>query len=159
MANENGNPNPGIAKAGEATQFSSDRQDQEEISRKGAEEKHRRSSIRSSQRRLSGYVPGVGVDITGTPKSPTANQLAQAFGKGRKFDDLTMAEIMAITSARQAMGNPKAMENYIVNTEGKLIDKKADLPAGGSFAALVEAAANLERLEQGEDDEDEESNS
>lgn len=135
MARPGGNPD--IAK--HAVKFSSDREDQEEISRKGGEAKN---SIRRAQRRLAAHKPGT--------DTPQLRDFARAFHPHGKLSELTVAQLMAIKSAQQATQNYKAMENFINNVDGKLIEKKAEVQMG-SLVDIVAAADQIRDLEENGD--------
>lgn len=149
-----GNPDghPDIVEIGKSTRFG---EPGGADPAEAAEEKHRRGSPRSALRRLACHMPEIEITPEGTMKAPSPNQIAQAFGRGKKFNQLTMAEIWAIQFQKQGMQDGKIMTKVIENVDGKLLEKKAEAKVG-TLAELVAAADDLERAEEenGSDDTD-----
>ena len=131
MAREGGNPD--IANLGESTRFGAERgPDPSAAGSVAGEGKKRRASIRAAKRRLAGHSPGT--------DKPRTQDFARAFG--RPFSELTVAEIMAIQSAQQAMVNYKAMKDFVEDVDGKQVEKKVEAKVtladiiNGDFSAL-----------------------
>ncbi len=137
-APDGNNNNPNIVEHGKSTRFGAD--GGANPSDAASFGNHRRAQVRSSLRRLMGHVTGTA--------SPSASDLAKGFGKGRRLDNLTVAEVMALHKVQQAMKNPKAMDTLIDHVDGKQVEKK--LEAKVTLADIING--NFEGVGDGEEE-------